>query len=818
MRNDSGNFHGPRSISSVMGDYRRNSTNTGTPRFHRGIDIPADSGTPVYSIISDNGSNVHASPLNHYIRIGDYFYDHVNPCIDSGTPVVGINDDSINPDTIATIYDIGPNHLHFQIGPSVGPYYNPITYGDSLENYTDNTSPIIDTLEGIHYFVEGAETTSIRIELDSIIHNRKWLYGKTDIRVKVRDPDVDPVGTTPAGIYKAYYGIKTMVGDTIKDSLTTIEFDQVEPPINGLQTCLIYDTLLSRHAQSSTFRYWLTNPINVQHNVNDGYWNTKQKAGEPDSVDADSIEEAKFKDGYYIVLVKAFDIKGNKDSLIDTVHIDNFMPGVKKSFPLKDTTYSVVANKSTKLYLQFSEEMDTATLKISNIHISSLFDSHIYDIDSLSYYKDSSYLFIYMDTTFRPQDTVRLELDTMITDLAGKPIKDSTSEYKIDFVVGLKQITDNNIDDALASIYGDKIVWVHGNYDTSQNTFAGDIMEYDIKTGQTQMISNGTDHLFTRPYVYKNKVAYFYGGYYWTNAVLYYDGLGNTSIISHSSETRAGHSLQVGDSGIVWRGGNWGNSGYYYYDTTFVFFYKYSDMATHLLSEAIIAPQDPYTYVGSISIDGNEIAYDQFPTDSVSNGSERNIFEYNVGSGNKAQLTYYDPDKKIEYLNPDISNGHIAFQGRSGKSGRYPMYLFDGKDILTIDEAEDTYFAGPFLHRGHIIYLKWENYSAAGKDANMKIFPHIRANITEKSYNNYSDNLKNIYYKSLSKKSELSSKQIGNIEINSKIYKTRSSHNTNYVRYFDGKQTITIDQDTAYPPLMGGAIEILKPLTDTVTI
>ena len=412
MRDGSGNFHGPRSISSVMGDYRRNSTNTGTPRFHRGIDIPADSGNPVYSIISVNGNGINVDTIGHFVKIGDYLYEHVDPCIVDTSTVVGINDDPISPTCIATIRHIWPDHLHFQIGSSDGPYYNPITYGDSLENYTDNTSPVIDTLEGIHYFVEGAETTSTRIELDSIIHNIIWLYGKADIRVKVRDPDVDPVGTTPAGIYKAYYGIKTMVGDTIKDSLTTIEFDQVEPPTNGLQTCLIYDTLLSRHAQSSTFRYWLTNPINAQHNVNDGYWNTKRKIGEPDSIDADSIEDAKFKDGYYKVLIKAFDIRGNKDTLIDTVHIDNFMPRVKKSFPLKDTTYSVIADRSTKLYLQFSEEMDTATLKISNIHINSLTDSYIYDIDSLSYYKDSSYLYIYMDTTFRLQDTIRLKLDT----------------------------------------------------------------------------------------------------------------------------------------------------------------------------------------------------------------------------------------------------------------------------------------------------------------------------------------------------------------------------------------------------------------------
>jgi hypothetical protein len=45
----------------------------------------------------------------------------------------------------------------------------------------------------------------------------------------------------------------------------------------------------------------VTNRI-INNQVVDRYWNTKQKIGQPDSVDAESLEVAKFKDGYYWVI------------------------------------------------------------------------------------------------------------------------------------------------------------------------------------------------------------------------------------------------------------------------------------------------------------------------------------------------------------------------------------------------------------------------------------------------------------------------------------------------------------------------------------
>ncbi len=755
-------------INATLGEYRPN-------HFHNGVDINADDSIPVYSVVTDTVLRYDASePKNSGILTKDsvYWYIHLDSMAKNKSYIHAYTD------SIGIIY-ANQGHLHFREGLNgAHPIINPLRSG-GLDPYVDSTNPHIDSIK---YYLQCSG--------DTLLH-KDSLNRKVDIVSIAGDTRTDAVGHSPSdtgnvSVYRIGYLVRNMKDTLVKPYWEKVKFDSI--PSNSYFGLVYADSSSMTH-----FRYYITNDIfNSNANLKNMYWNTKQKAGAVDSIDADSIEEAKFKDGYYKVLVRAYDIVGNKDTLIDTVHIDNFMPRVKKSFPLKDTTYSVVADRSTKLYLQFSEEMDTATLKTSNIHINSLVDSYIYDIDSLSYYKDSSYLYIYMDTTFRLQDTVKLKLDTTITDLSGKPIKDSINEYEIDFIVGVKQITDNSIDDGFASIYGDKIVWVQGNCDTiSHYTFTGDIMEYDIKTGQTQVISDTNYNLFTRPYIYKDKVAYFYSGYYWTNAVLYYDGAGNTSIISHSSETRAGYSLQVGDSGIVWRGACPSE----YTDTTFVFFYGYSDMTTHLLSEEIGNGQAYGTiYIGKVSIDGNEIAYDQFPLDSIC--IWKNIFMYDIGSGGETQLTHYDPDKIMTYANPIISNGQIVFKGNwgpvSSTTDSSMIYIYDGLDILTVEGVDDRDYAFEFpsLHRGHITYIYWGN---PGKSLQTNGY------VTYKSNRMYDNKLKrqNSYGNHLSTSMGLGTSKIKNVEFNNEMYKTRSP-GMNYLKYFDGKQIITIDQDTLY--------------------
>jgi len=105
--------------------------------------------------------------------------------------------------------------------------------------------------------------------------------------------------------------------------------------------------------------------------VENHYWNTKQKLGQPDSVDADSIEVAKFKDGFYWVKVKAYDVRNNADSESVLVHIDNFVPRVKQTYP--SDWFAFVSNKQKTIWFKFSEPMDIVKIPNNKYHISKEF-------------------------------------------------------------------------------------------------------------------------------------------------------------------------------------------------------------------------------------------------------------------------------------------------------------------------------------------------------------------------------------------------------------------------------------------------------------
>lgn len=287
-------FQGPHQINATLGDYRQTGTN---PRFHAGVDIQAFQGTKVYSIVSDT--------VDHYLGsgviVGGYTYIHLTARYPDDTYIEGIIDSTAPLDSIGITNT--ENHVDFNEGiyPN-GPFQNPLRNG-GLDNYTDNNDPTI--IEPPQFFPQGEELTTNRDPLHT-----DTLYGKVDIRVHMRDFANTGEGS---GIYSCSYVIADTLDSIYYNSGTTIIFDQVSPPSNGTPVVYVYDTTVTEHANSATFHYWATNPI-VSNQVEDRYWNTKQQAGEPDSVDADSIEDAKFPDGYYWVQVKAYDIRDNADS------------------------------------------------------------------------------------------------------------------------------------------------------------------------------------------------------------------------------------------------------------------------------------------------------------------------------------------------------------------------------------------------------------------------------------------------------------------------------------------------------------------------
>ncbi|KPJ71234.1 hypothetical protein AMJ52_08800, partial [candidate division TA06 bacterium DG_78] len=168
-----GSAHG---VSATLGDARGDSLN---PRFHFGIDIPAGVGTKVYSIISDT-AKLGGSGSDTYVRVGNYWYVHLENRIPHNTYVLGILD-PINtpPDTIGKVLDY-PNgdHLHFQIGPSSGPFVNPLSYDGGPIGYSDGGDPVVSS--PFDFWRQGSEG-QIAEELQSP------LLDKVDIRAYCQD-------------------------------------------------------------------------------------------------------------------------------------------------------------------------------------------------------------------------------------------------------------------------------------------------------------------------------------------------------------------------------------------------------------------------------------------------------------------------------------------------------------------------------------------------------------------------------------------------------------------------------------------------------
>ncbi|HEC77798.1 MAG TPA: M23 family metallopeptidase [candidate division WOR-3 bacterium] len=356
-------------VSATLGDARGS---VAAPRFHWGIDIPADSGTKVYSITSTDSAICGGVRPNTYVRVGDYCYIHIDTLVSTGDSVLGILD-TINtpPDTIGKVLDY-PNgdHLHFQVGPAGGPYENPLSHNGGPVGYDDTGNPTVS----IDFWRQGSEGDTAQ-QLVGV------LDGKVDIRACCQDTQTSGGVNNTSGVYKLEWSVRdTITSDTV-GPIQTIIFPQVQPPNNGDPVLLVYDR--HNYRTASPFYYWATNRI-VNNQVEDRYWNTKQKLGQPDSVDADSIEDAKFPDGFFYVKVLAYDISDNADSESVLVHIDNFAPRVKQTYP--SDWFAFVPTKQHKIWCCFSEAMDTTTLTAENIKIQSLkSDSFNYIITNINY-------------------------------------------------------------------------------------------------------------------------------------------------------------------------------------------------------------------------------------------------------------------------------------------------------------------------------------------------------------------------------------------------------------------------------------------------
>ena len=643
-------FTSQHGINATLGEMR---DSTGIPdHFHSGVDVKGNQGDSIFAV--DSGIIWDKSPSGLWVN--DFQYYHITSPHSNG--------DTINiHDFVGTInYPLAP-HLHFREKSNTSPPYNalnPLRSG-ALTPYDDSTNPFVDSIR----FYRQADTTQLTGILD----------GKVDVLSVAGDTRTDSTGHSAGGncsVYRIGYEVRDTLGNLFKPLWEKIKFDTIPDPTNTSQLNLTYGS----GSTSSHFRFWVSNdPFNPDSTLRNWYWNTKQKIGQPDSVDADSIEVAKFTDGFYWVKVIASDIRNNADTESVKVHVDNFNPKVKKTDP--ESLFAFVPTKKHKVWCIFSEQMDTATLTTANIKIQSLkADSFNYPI-TITYLKDSLKLYLTVDS-FQFKDTVQVRLLKGVRDLAGKSIqgsKQDTVAYSWTFVVGVMQLTDNNINDIQPDVYHGKIVWTQA----LAGVYRGKIMLYDFYQDTSFQISPDSDEHHS-PYIYKNRVAWRQFSSAVTNPVYYYDG---TSVTQIAPGDKGRYSMEIDSAGIAWRA-FFGN---YYPDTIWIEYYNFASGQVVALDTFI---ETEGRMKGSVDIEGSNVVWDCW---------EGLVKQHDIRMFDGILRRDISPDTFDDYT-PKVSYGQVVFIRRL-LGGLTCVLLYDGSNLRVISKDTSVYgHMNPMIENG----------------------------------------------------------------------------------------------------------------------
>jgi hypothetical protein len=663
-------FNKQHAIIATLGESRGD-------RFHNGVDIwpktqvPSDSFWLVYSLRSD--TILRYSPpdtINNGVYDNDsiFWYLHIYNRIDSGAFVTAFVD------TIGRIY-ASKNHCHFiERDASTLQFINPLRT-EGLYPFIDSVSPII---ESVSFKLQGPGT-----QLD-----KNSLNDTVDIVVRVYDPRIDTTGGNGRrgmGIYKIQYQILDTLKNPVPGATNSYQFDSL--PLNDVYARYSLVYFDSTDWNNGIFYYWITNaPFSDTANQ---YWNTKQHFNrqwyEPP---AESIEVAKFKDGYYYVKIKSWDIcrptTNPCDSETVRVHVDNFPPKVKKVDP--SNWYSFVPTKKHRVWCTFSEAMDAATLNTTTIKIHSLkSDSFNYPITGITYVPDSFKLYLEVDS-FHYQDSVQVRLLKGVKDLAGKSIqgtKADTVTYSWNFIVGVIQLTDNEVNDRSPDVYHGNITWIRSQIGNDY----GEIMLYDFYQGTTNQISSGNDSNFS-PVIWKNRVAWRRRSSNYFRSIYYYNGSVTQQL---AQAVRGRYSLDIDSTGIVWRSCKQVSSSY---DTIRIEFYPFVSGQTITLDSFIESYGRAY---GQVDISGDKIVWEHsYNTYSYKN----DIYLYD--GYNTTNITNTPDSSNRE---PVVSDGQVAWKRNANETSRpSSIWFYDGENNRRINEAEWCY--QPKIDKGKVLWYR----------------------------------------------------------------------------------------------------------------
>lgn len=368
---------------------------------------------------------------------------------------------------------------------------------------------------------------------------------------------------------------------------------------------------------------------------------------------------------------------------IDSVHIDNFNPVVKKHYPGKE--FKFIPTKVKKIWVIFSEEMDTSTIDTSTVHIKSLKDGYNYSITNLFYSNETLYIFI---DSLRFKDSVQVILSGEIKDLAGKGL-DTTqifarqpAGYSWWFVVGLLQITDNDVDDFTPDVWHGKISWVQGNADVG----TGNIMFYNFYQDTSFYIT--TDGGYWYPKMYKDTIAFLrtLGGN--TNAIYFYDGNSSNQV---SPFNRWRSFIDIGRGGIIAKSFKMLNST----DSVFIEIYDFQTSSFFTIDTFI---RWYYTPLGTAVTDGEIYVWDAW---NLSEDREILIYEEGIKNNLSQDTTQDDNFPRISYGQVIWIKGNI--------NATSTVYFFDGAEKRMIPNSEGGHFWPALcIDNGIIAYVKDE--------------------------------------------------------------------------------------------------------------
>lgn len=556
--------------------------------------------------------------------------------------------------------------------------------------------------------------------------------GKVDVIANCGDYSPVVIGgdTMFCGVYQIGYTIKNVTyGSGVAQSevklLDASTFQTIAPyDFSPSVPCSSIYSLVDPACEPGRHISWYiaTNKKSDGTIHTDGCWNTKQNKTNP-TVDADSIEDAKFPDGIFNVLIRVADHAGNwSDTAAQSstlkVHVDNFPPKVKSAFPADWASF--VPTKHKTLFCTFSETMDTATIKTDNIKVLSLRDTtRDYTIDTLRYLKDSLKLYLKVNSGFDFNDTVQVRLLKGVHDLAGKSVgssKGDTVAYAWTFVASLLQITDNDSNDVQPDVYHGKVVWQQGLAGST-----GKIMMYDFQADSAWLISPN-DTLFREPKIFGDRAAFLQypskqGNMYFYNPVWLYDGSG-ASMIAPGNRCRP--FVAIHRDGMAWKS-------FYprsdYYDTVWVEKYGFaSGTATRLdtfvrylgRSRGGVDMENQYTVWDASAGSTSEVKLynaDNGITENISNFPSQSDYNATISEGQTAWVQELSADipGRIKLYDgaartlaeaqwcfwPQIDNGKVAFSLDKYNNWNGYLNYHDGFTISTID----TIYGNPNYYR-----------------------------------------------------------------------------------------------------------------------